>query len=212
VPVDLKKNGADMAVGCTYKYLNGGPGAPAFLYVRKSLQQKLNNPIWAWFSHREPFAFDPDYKAASTIQRFATSTPTVLSLAAVEPGLDLILEAGVEALREKSILQTRFLLEMITEILLPYGFQIASPTESRKRGSHISVRHPDGYRINRAMIEPIQERVRIIPDFRPPDNIRLGIAPLYVSFMELYRSVERIAEIMEKKEYEQFGDQQLTVP
>lgn len=212
VPVDLKKNGADMAVGCTYKYLNGGPGAPAFLYVRKSLQNKLNNPIWAWFSHREPFAFDPRYEAASTIQRFATSTPTVLSLAAVEPGLDLILEAGMEAIREKSIRQTCFLLDMVTDILLPFGFKIASPTDFMLRGSHISVRHPEGYRINRAMIEPGHEHVRIIPDFRPPDNIRLGIAPLYVSFMELYRSVERIAEIMHKKEYERFGDQRLTVP
>lgn len=211
VPVKLNETGADMAVGCTYKYLNGGPGAPAFLYIRKDLQQKLANPIWAWFSHSKPFAFDPVYHQGQGIQRFATSTPSILSLAAIEPGLDLILEAGMENLRKKSINQGRFLLGMIKKFLVPIGFSIASPLEENTRGSHISIRHPEGYRINRAMIEPDDNSVSIIPDFRPPDNIRLGIAPLYNSYADLYTCVERMHKIVVTGKYKKYSKTKLTV-
>lgn len=211
VPVDLNGTGADMAVGCTYKYLNGGPGAPAFLFVRRDLQDRLANPVWAWFSHRKPFDFDPVYDPAEGIQKFATSTPTILSLAAIEPGIDLVLEAGIENLRQKSLEQGRFLLEMIREHLVPLGFTIASPVEADQRGSHISVRHPEGYRINRAMIDPDDGSVAIIPDFRPPDNIRLGIAPLYNSFQDLYTCVERMQEIVKKGKYKSYSKKKLTV-
>ena len=211
VPVKLNEWGADMAVGCTYKYLNGGPGSPAFLYVRKDLQQKLSNPVWAWFSHQRPFDFDPLYKAEKGIRRFATSTPSILSLSAVEPGLDLILEAGMENLRQKSLMQSRFLIDMIKEWLLPLGFTLASPEPDQQRGSHISVRHPEGYRINRAMIEPNDGSVAIIPDFRPPDNIRLGIAPLYNTFMELCNCVERMHTIVKEEKYKAYSQTKLTV-
>jgi kynureninase len=211
VPVRLNEEGADMAVGCTYKYLNGGPGAPAFLYVRKDLQEKLQNPVWAWFSHEKPFAFDINFRANKGIQRFATSTPTILSLAAIEPGLDLILEAGMENLREKSVCQSRLLLDMIKEFLLPLGFSLASPEEDARRGSHVSVRHPEGYRINRAMIEPGDGSVAIVPDFRPPDNIRLGIAPLYNSYTDIFHAVERMCTIVREKHYEAYPTKKLTV-
>ncbi len=211
VPVRLNDTGADMAVGCTYKYLNGGPGAPAFLYVRKDLQEKLVNPIWAWFSHEKPFDFDPMYSAAPGIQRFATSTPSILSLAAVGPGLDLILEAGMETLREKSCRQSQFLLDMVLDYLVPLGFTVATPMDVQQRGSHISVRHPEGYRINRAMIEPRDGSVCIIPDFRPPDNIRLGIAPLYNSFEDLYQCVLRMHDIVRFEKYKDYSKEKLTV-
>ncbi len=211
VPVKLNETGADMAVGCTYKYLNGGPGAPAFLYVRKDLQEKLVNPIWSWFAHEKPFDFDLKFQANPGIQKFAVGTPPVLSIAAIEPGLDIILEAGIDRLRAKSLEQSRFLIEMVKEVLLPLGFRFASPLDEEKRGSHVSIQHPDSFRINRAMIEPIGDAVPIIPDFRPPDNIRIGIAPLYNSFMELYYTVERISAIVETKEFEKFGEERLEV-
>jgi kynureninase len=206
VDLQLNKSGADMAVGCTYKYLNGGPGAPAFLYVRKELQEQLQNPIAGWFGHKKPFEFDENYVADSGIQRFAAGTPGVLSMAGIEPGLDIMNEAGMENLRRKSIQQSDFLLKMIQSELTPLGFQIASPLDSTSRGSHISIQHANGYRINKAMISPKSDSVKaIIPDFRPPTNIRLGIAPLYNSFTELAKTVERIKKIVVTKEYEQFS-------
>ena len=211
VTVNLNESNADMAVGCTYKYLNGGPGAPAFLYVRKDLQEKLQNPVWAWFSHQKPFDFDLNYEAKNNVQRFATGTPSILSLAATEPGIDLINEAGIENLREKSKLQSSFLVALIQEFLLPIGFSIASPLDVNQRGSHISIQHSEGYRINRAMIEPIKGAKSIIPDFRPPNNIRLGIAPLYNTFSELYQTVIRIKQIVEDQEFERFSEEKLEV-
>jgi kynureninase len=211
VPVNLNESNADMAVGCTYKYLNGGPGSPAFLYVRKDLQEKLQNPIWAWFSHQKPFDFSLDYEAKTNIQKFATGTPSVLSLAATEPGLDLLIEAGIENLRQKSELQSEFLIELIQNMLVPIGFTIASPLNVNQRGSHISIQHSEGYRINRAMIEPTDGSTPIIPDFRPPNNIRLGIAPLYNTFQELFETVLRIKKIVDEKQYEQINEQKLVV-
>lgn len=201
VPIDLNKSGADMAVGCTYKYLNGGPGAPAFLYVKKELQEQLSNPIWAWFSHVKPFDFALDYKPVNSINRFATGTPSVLSLSAIEPGLDIVLSAGMENLRTKSTRQSEFMIEMIQELLIPLGFSLASPLESEKRGSHISIQHPEAYRISQAMIEPKNGSKPIIPDFRPPNNIRLGIAPLYNSFIDIYETVLRLQSIVSQQEY-----------
>ncbi len=211
VPINLNESNADMAVGCTYKYLNGGPGSPAFLYVRKDLQEKLSNPISAWFSHQKPFDFGLNYEEKNTIQRFATGTPSVLSLAATETGLDIILKAGMTNLRQKSALQSEFLLEMIHNCLIPLGFSLASPLEINNRGSHISIQHQEGYRINRAMIEPQDGSKIIIPDFRPPNNIRLGIAPLYNTFQELYETVFRIKKIVEQKQYEFYSDEKLNV-
>lgn len=211
IPIHLNETKADMAVGCTYKYLNGGPGAPAYLYVRKDLQEKLLNPIWAWFSHQNPFDFDQKYTPKNGIHRFATGTPSVLSLAAIEPGLDIILEAGIENIRNKSIAQSQFLVKLIKDFLLPLGFSIASPLNVDERGSHISIQHAEGYRINKALIEPKLNTKKIIPDFRPPNNIRLGIAPLYNSFTELYETVIRIKLIVETEEYLNFGVEKVGV-
>lgn len=211
VPVNLNRSGADMAVGCTYKYLNGGPGAPAFLYVRKGLQEKLSNPIQAWFSHQAPFDFSIDYQPDASIQRFAVGTPSVLSLAAIESGLDITLEAGMERLRAKSMQQTEFLIELIHQLLVPLGFSIASPADVRQRGSHISISHAEGYRISQAMIKPHDSSKIIVPDFRPPDNIRLGIAPLYNTFIELVDCVERIWKIVTEEQFKSYSNERETV-
>jgi kynureninase len=211
VEINLNESGADLAVGCTYKYLNGGPGAPAFLYVRKDLQAKLMNPIWGWFSHQKPFNFTLNYEAKADIQRFAAGTPSVLSLAAIASGIDITLEAGMKNLREKSVAQTNYLIELVENLLTPFGFTIASPTNSKERGSHVSIQHPEGYRINRAMIEPIAGTPVIIPDFRPPNNIRLGIAPLYNTFEEIFQTIIRIKTIVDTREFERFGEERLEV-
>jgi kynureninase len=211
VEINLNESGADLAVGCTYKYLNGGPGAPAFLYVRKDLQAKLMNPIWGWFSHQKPFDFTLNYEAKADIQRFAAGTPSVLSLAAIASGIDITLEAGMKNLREKSVAQTNYLIELVENLLTPFGFTIASPTNSKERGSHVSIQHPEGYRINRAMIEPIAGTPVIIPDFRPPNNIRLGIAPLYNTFEEIFQTIIRIKTIVDTREFERFGEERLEV-
>lgn len=209
IPVQLNDSGADMAVGCTYKYLNGGPGSPAFLYVRKDLQEKLNNPIWSWFGHQSPFAFDPDYKAGKGIDRFAISTPPILALSALEGGLDIILEAEMDNLQAKSVLQSDLLMQMILSKLHPLGFELASPLVMHRRGSHISIRHPRAFQINRTMIEPLDSSTPIIiPDFRPPDLIRIGIAPLYNTFMDLYRAVDRMEEIVKNGELDREFEKQ----
>jgi kynureninase len=197
VPVELDAWGADFAVGCTYKYLNGGPGSPAFLYVRSGLQDQAVSPIWGWFGERAPFSFELEYVPAAGIQRFISGTPPVLSLQAMETGVDLLLEAGMQPLREKSVLLTSYLIELYDALLAPLGFTLGTPRSSQQRGSHVSIRHPDGYRINRALIE----EMNVIPDFREPDNIRLGLAPLYTSFQDIWEGVDRIRRVVEERRY-----------
>ncbi len=213
VPLELTKWNVDLAVGCTYKYLNGGPGSPAFLYVRKDLQDELLSPIWGWFADQDPFAFNLDFSPVSGISRFQVSTPHVLSMAGIEPALEILIEAGIDQIRAKSIQQTDYLVYLVEQKLLPLGFEIGSPLESSQRGSHISIRNPEAYRICQALINPREDDTdtRVIPDFRAPDNIRLGIAPLYNSYQEIYRAVNRLEEIGIKKIYLNYSKEQLKV-
>jgi kynureninase len=206
-PVALDEWEADFAVGCTYKYLNGGPGAPAFLYVRKELQEAALSPIWGWFGQRSPFAFDLDYHPGDGMQRFLSGTPNILSLLAMEPGVDLLLEAGIERLRAKSLRQTSYLIALFDGFLAPLGFELGTPREAQRRGSHVSLRHPEGYRINRALIEEKQ----VLPDFREPDNLRLGIAPLYTRYEDIWEAVQRIARVVEEQAYLRYPEQREAV-
>jgi kynureninase len=201
VPLRVGEAGADFAVGCTYKYLCGGPGAPAFLYVRRDLQEVLLNPIAGWFGRDDPFGFALDYRSAAGIKRFLTGTPPVLSTALIEPGLDLLLEAGIERVREKSIKQTEFLIALWKDWLEPIGFVLKSPREASRRGSHVSLGHPEGWRIGQALIE----RAGIIPDFRPPDNLRLGVCPLYTTYSELLDAMSTLRQIVVDRAYEEYS-------
>ncbi len=207
LPVDLNGAAADLAVGCTYKYLNGGPGAPAFLYVRRDLQAALENPISGWIGQRDPFDFALDYAPAPGIRRFLTGTPPILSLLAVEPGVDLLLEAGIGRLRERSVRLSTYLLELFDESLAPLGFRLNSPRDPARRGSHVSLGHDDGLRINLALIHDM----RVLPDFRRPDNIRLGIAPLYNTFTDLHTAVERLRTVVVDRLYERHDPTALQV-
>jgi kynureninase len=207
VPVELDQANADFAIGCTYKYLNGGPGAPAFLYVNSKIQNEVTSPIWGWWGQKDPFTFDLDYQPAPGIQRLLIGTAPMLSTLAMEEALTPLLEAGIDALRAKSVLMTDYASYLTDEWLAPLGFSLGSPRDSATRGSHISIRHEEGYRINRAMIE----EMNVIPDFREPDNIRLGFAPLYISFSDVWEGFDRIRKVVEEKRYEKYPKQKLTV-
>jgi kynureninase len=211
VPLHLNTWGVDLAVGCTYKYLNGGPGAPAFLYVRKDLQSKLIPPIWGWFAAQSPFGFELDFTPVEDISRFRIGTPPMLSMKAIEPAVAIHLDAGMDRLRHKSVQQTEYLIFLARAWLLPLGFNLGSPTDPAQRGSHVSLRHPEAYRINRALIESPHPSVRVIPDFRTPDNIRLGIAPIYTQFTDIYRALKRMREIVDQGIYLDYSADVLTV-
>lgn len=204
VPIELDRWGVDLAVGCTYKYLNGGPGAPAFLYVRNELQEVLPVVLPGWFGAASPFAFTPQFTPARGIRRFLVGTPPVLSMRAVEPGIRLIREAGTGALWGKSRQLTEDFLELFDAHLLNRGFGLGSPRNAEQRGSHLSLKHREAYRINRAMIEPYGNELRIIPDFREPDNLRLGFAPLFLKYRDVVRTVQRLMEIIDTHEFERF--------
>ena len=207
LPVELDKCNVDFAIGCTYKYLNGGPGAPAFLYVNKTLQNHVTSPIWGWWGQSNPFEFDLNYQPAPGVQRFLAGTAPMLSMLAMEEALTPLLDAGMDALRAKSILMTDYASFLTDHLLAPLGFSLGSPRDSARRGSHISIRHAEGYRINRALID----EMNIIPDFRDPDNIRLGFAPLYISFAEIWEGFDRIKRAVEEKRYEKYPKQRLMV-
>ncbi len=211
VPIDLNECGVDLAIGCTYKYLNGGPGAPAFLYVRRALQTELNQPMWGWFAAENPFAFDLDFRPANDISRYKVGTPPMLSMKAIEPALDILLEADVGRLRAKSVQQTDYLIYLAEQWLTPLGFGLGSPRQANIRGSHVSLRHDEAYQINRALIEAEPPAVKVIPDFREPDNIRLGIAPLYTSFTDIHRAMARLRTIVAERIYEQYSAERLAV-
>jgi len=199
VPGELNESNADLAVGCTYKYLNGGPGSPAFLYVRKDLQDKLSSPIWGWFGEKNPFDFELNYRPGEGIKRFLTGTPPILSMKTIEPTLDMLNETGMYRIRKKSVSQSEYLIRLAEAFLYPLGFQPGSPMDPELRGSHVSLRHPEAYRICKALIDPDMGETVVIPDFRDPDNIRLGITPLYTTYTELVMAVREIRNIVENE-------------
>ncbi len=200
MPIELDRWKADFAVGCTYKYLNGGPGAPAFLYVSRDHQDVALSPLWGWFGQRAPFDFDLHYEPAPGIHRFQVGTPPILSLLALEPAIELVLEAGIERIHRKSHLLTSYLVYLADSVLTREGFTLGSPRNPSRRGSHISIRHPEGFRISRALTEEFG----VVPDFREPDNIRLGLSPLTTTFSEVWQAVERLRLVVAETRYLQY--------
>ncbi|WP_028058049.1 kynureninase [Candidatus Solirubrobacter pratensis] len=196
VPVRLRDAGVELAVGCTYKYLNSGPGGTAYLYVAEELQAGLRSPIWGWFGQAEQFAMERPYEPAEGIGRFLAGTPPILNVAAVEAGAGLTAEAGIEAIREKSVAQTELVIALHDEWLAPLGFELGTPRDPARRGSHVSLRHPEAWPICRALIE----RAAVVPDFRGPDSIRLGVAPLYTSYVDVWDALDRLRGLVERGE------------
>jgi kynureninase len=197
LPIGLRDAGVELAVGCTYKYLNAGPGAPAFLYVAEERQAALRSPIWGWFGQRDQFAMERDYDPADGVARFQAGTPPILALAAVEEGVRLTAEAGIDAIRAKSVALTEQIVELHDAWLAPLGFSLGSPRDPARRGSHVSLRHPDAWPICRALID----RAAVIPDYRGPDSIRLGVAPLYTSHSEVRGALDRLRGLVERGEH-----------
>ena len=192
LPVDLNGAEADFAVGCGYKYLNGGPGAPAFIFVAQRHQARFSNPLSGWLGHAAPFAFEPEYRPAAGIARVLTGTPPILALAALEAGLDTVLAADMTAIRAKSMALGDLFIRMV-ELAGGdgSGLTLASPRDARQRGSQVSFRHHDGYPVVQALIAR-----GVIGDFRAPDILRFGFAPLYVRYVDAWDAATALIDVV----------------
>jgi kynureninase len=193
VPIQLATTGADLAVGCTYKYVNGGPGAPAFTYVRRDLQSELRQPIWGWFGQRDQFAMGPCYRPVDGIGSWLTGSPAVLGLACVDAGVALLADAGIERLRAKGMALTSLIVDLADAWLTPLGFGLASPRAAERRGSHVALGHADARRISQALIAV----AGVVPDYRAPDRIRLGPAPIATRFVDVWDALDRLRRLVE---------------
>ncbi len=189
VPLALDADGCDLAVGCTYKYLNGGPGAPAYMYVRRDLQPKLRQPIWGWLGRRDPFEMAPGYLPGAGMAAFLSGTPPVLSLVGVDEGVKLLAEAGIDRVREKGVALTELAIALVDERLPEVT--VASPREPASRGAHVALAHPDA----RTLCARLVER-GVVPDFRRPDVIRFGLSPLTTRFVDVWDGVEALRELL----------------
>ncbi|MEX1058065.1 MAG: kynureninase [Natronospirillum sp.] len=197
LPVALNECNADMAVGCGYKYLNGGPGAPAFVYVAERHHPQLMQPIFGWFGHADPFAMSDDYTPAPGLDRAQTGTPSVLGASAMEVGLDLFHTVDMKALRQKSMTMTELFIELVENQCIGHGFELVSPRQADQRGSQVSFSHPEGYAIMRALIDR-----GVIGDFRAPNIVRFGFAPLYLSYEDVWSAVQCLTEIMDTRAWD----------
>jgi kynureninase len=191
VPVDLAGCDADLAVGCGYKFLNGGPGAPAFLYIAERLQAELRLPLTGWLGHAAPFAFEPGYRPAPGIARAMVGTPPMLSLAALEVGVDIALAVPMAEIREKSVRQSSVFIELVEQECPGLGLRLVSPVDAARRGSQVSLAHAAAYPVMQALIAR-----GVIGDFRAPDVLRFGITPLYLGYAELWDAVAVLRDVL----------------
>jgi kynureninase len=196
VPVQLDACGADLAVGCTYKYLNAGPGAPAFLYVRRELQQQLRQPIWGWFGQRDQFDMSQGYDPVPGIGQYLTGTPQVIGTVTVQEGVRLLGEAGIDRLRAKGVALTGYLIGLADAWLAPYGMTVASPRPDERRGAHVTLAHPDAWRISQVLIAD-----GVIGDYRTPDRLRLGPAPAFTRFADVWDALDILRQILANRTY-----------
>ena len=195
--IDLGGSDVDFAVGCSYKFLNGGPGAPAFLYVARRLQEKASSPLWGWFGHRDPFAFETGYRPAAGIDRFQCGTPPILSLVALDAALEIFDQVELSQLRRKSVALGELFLDLVRQECSGLGLTVASPADPEQRGSQVSLCHEAGFQIVQALIER-----GIIGDFRAPDVLRFGLGPLYLRFADVWHAVTALREILESRAWD----------
>ncbi|MFD0520985.1 kynureninase [Paractinoplanes durhamensis] len=193
VPIHLDAWGVDLAVGCTYKYLNGGPGAPAFAYLRKGLQTTLRQPIQGWMGHRASFEMGPGYEPSAGSRALLSGTPPILGMVPLHANLDMLAAAGIEAVRAKSLLLTSYVLDLADEWLAPFGVEVAGPRDPARRGGHVTLRKP-GFE---ALLDPLWD-AGVIPDYRRPDGLRIGPAPLSTGFGEVARGLSTLRDLLEK--------------
>jgi kynureninase len=191
IPVDLAANGVDLAVGCTYKFLNGGPGAPAFLFVRRELQEELRPPIQGWFAQAEQFEMGPAFHPRPGIGGWLTGTPGIIGLTAAQAGIEVVAEAGVEAIRAKGIQLTEYAIALVDGWLVPLDCTLGAPRDAARRGNQLSIRH----RSARRLVAALKER-NVIPDFRAPDSIRIGLSPLTTSFSDVHQGLAVLRDLL----------------
>ena len=204
VNIDMGSNQVDYAVGCTYKYLNGGPGSPAFIYVREQELRKLKSPIRGWFSHDKPFEYSNEYNESNSIEKFSNGTPHILSLSTLKTSLDITLEATTEELNIKSAKLFDYFVTIYSNKLKKLNFELLTPMDKNKRGSHIAISHKEAWRISKCLINPIDnDKLSIIIDFRPNNIIRIALTPLYTSFEDIYLISKRLINIINDGEYKQ---------
>lgn len=197
MPVDLNGAGADFAVGCGYKYLNGGPGAPALLFAAERHHGTMRQPLSGWLGHASPFQFSGDYEPADGIRRMLTGTPPVLSMAALDEAVKMFAEVSLAELRAKSMAMTSLLVELVESLCAGHGLELASPRAAAQRGSHVIFRHEQGYAVVQALT-----RRGVVGDFRAPDFIRLGVAPLYTRYVDLWDAVVHLREVLKRGEWD----------
>ncbi len=191
IPVDLAAHDVGLAVGCTYKFLHGGPGAPAWLYVAPRLQAGLRPPIQGWFAQADQFAMGPAFEPRAGIAGWLTGTPPILSLVAVEEGVRVVAEAGIDAIRAKSVALGEYAVERLDADLAPLGCRLGSPRDPARRGGHVAIRHPDARALAAALIAR-----GVIVDFREPDIIRFGLSPLTTSFADVDRGIVALRDLL----------------
>jgi kynureninase len=191
VPVDLNAAKVDLAIGCGYKYLNGGPGAPAYLFVAGALQEVMRSPLSGWMGHEAPFAFEPEYRPADGIARQLAGSPPILSMLALEVAIDQWLRVDQAEARRKSMALGDLFIRLIDETCRDLGLTVASPRDATRRGSQVALRHEEAYRVMRALIDN-----RVIGDFRTPDLMRFGFAPLYTRYVDVFDAVRCLREVL----------------
>lgn len=197
VNLDFEKNGVDLAVGCTYKYGNSGPGSPAWLYVRKSLQEKLQVPIQGWFAQEKQFEMGPYFERNNQIRGFQIASPSIIGIRAVEVAFEMIERAGIVAINEKAGRATQLMIDLYDQWLVPLGFTLATPRDPARRGGHIILQHKEAKQIAHAL----RKLKKVIPDYREPNSIRLGVSPLPTSYSEVYEGMSRLRDLVETSDY-----------
>jgi kynureninase len=202
VELDFDENGVDLAVGCTYKYGNSGPGSPAWLYVRKELQATLNVPIQGWFAQDDQFAMGPTFDKNLAIRGFQIASPSIVGIRAVQSSYEMIERAGIARIAKKAAIGTELMIALFDAWLAPLGFTLLTPRDHRLRGGHITIGHPEAKRIAAAL----RKYAQVVPDYRMPNSIRLAISPLPTSFLEVFDGFERIRDSVMRKDYEKIED------
>ena len=197
IALDFDKNGVDLAVGCTYKYGNSGPGAPAWLYVRQKLQRQLQVPIQGWFAQRDQFAMGQGFDRAEDMRGFQIASPSIIGMRCVETAISMIERAGLSAIARKAAIGTDLMIALHDAWLAPLGFSVVTPRDAKRRGGHISVRHKDARQISEAM----RIFANVIGDYRQPDCIRLAVSPLATSYVEVFDGFTRIRDLVSSKKY-----------
>ena len=202
IELNLDANGVDLAVGCTYKYGNSGPGGTAWLYVNKKIQKELRVPIQGWFSQKDQFTMGPFFEPADDIRRFQIASPSIIGMRMIQASFKMIEEATIGAIEHKANVGTEMMIALFDAWLAPLGFELLTPRNPKQRGGHITIGHPDAKKIANAM----RSMIKVVPDYRTPDSIRLAIAPLPTSYTEVWDGFARLKELVETKKYLEIQD------